>query len=110
MLPPHRIGEQVVDITPSLGISLYPDSGTPPDELMYRADTAIYHIKHQGRNDYQSLPVICCLALHDAVLHVAAQAVAVDHWWRQCVSAPTAAYRSAIIVLPMLHDIVKAGQ
>ena len=53
LLPPHRIGEQAITITVSLGISLYPDSGTTPNELMHRADTAMYHIKRQGCNDYQ---------------------------------------------------------
>ncbi|MGM0702888.1 MAG: diguanylate cyclase domain-containing protein [Pseudomonadota bacterium] len=51
--PPHRIGEHTIDMTVSLGISLYPDSGTTPDELIHRADAAMYHIKRQGRNAYQ---------------------------------------------------------
>ncbi|MBD3894740.1 diguanylate cyclase [Halomonas sp. ML-15] len=53
LLPPHYIGERTIDITASLGISLYPNSGSTPDELMHRADTAMYHIKRQGRNSYQ---------------------------------------------------------
>ena len=53
LLPPHPIGEQGINITISLGISLYPDSGTTPEELMHHADTAMYHTKRQGRNNYQ---------------------------------------------------------
>ncbi|APX92020.1 hypothetical protein BWR19_03150 [Halomonas sp. 1513] len=53
LLLPHRVSHQAVSITASLGISLYPNSGATPDELMQRADTAMYHIKRQGRNSYQ---------------------------------------------------------
>ncbi|HSE11606.1 MAG TPA: diguanylate cyclase, partial [Rudaea sp.] len=44
-------GEEVV-ISPSIGISLYPDHGHAPEELLKFADTAMYHAKERGRNTY----------------------------------------------------------
>ena len=44
-------GEEVV-ISPSIGISLYPDHGHAPDELLKFADTAMYQAKESGRNTY----------------------------------------------------------
>lgn len=44
-------GEEVV-ISPSIGISLYPDHGHAPEELLKFADTAMYQAKERGRNTY----------------------------------------------------------
>jgi diguanylate cyclase (GGDEF)-like protein/PAS domain S-box-containing protein len=46
-------GRQEVVITPSIGISLYPEHGQLPTDLLKHADTAMYHAKDRGRNMFQ---------------------------------------------------------
>nr|WP_244962533.1 EAL domain-containing protein [Oleiagrimonas soli] len=48
VLDPH----QEVLISPSIGISLYPDHGEVPNELLKHADTAMYQAKEHGRNTW----------------------------------------------------------
>jgi len=52
-LPLEIDGRQEVVITPSIGISLYPEHGQLPTDLLKHADTAMYHAKERGRNTYQ---------------------------------------------------------
>ena len=37
----------------SIGITLFPDDGTEVNDLIKRADVAMYHAKEQGRNNFQ---------------------------------------------------------
>jgi diguanylate cyclase (GGDEF)-like protein/PAS domain S-box-containing protein len=50
---PYKIAEYEINITSSVGISMYPDDGTDIDTLIKNADVAMYHAKQSGRNDYQ---------------------------------------------------------
>nr|WP_255683486.1 EAL domain-containing protein [Luteimonas sp. MHLX1A] len=43
---------QEIAISPSIGISLYPDHGQVPTELLKRADTAMYQAKSAGRRTF----------------------------------------------------------
>jgi diguanylate cyclase (GGDEF)-like protein len=45
---PERIGDHVVRLGASIGISLYPDDGTDPEQLIQLADAAMYQAKRQG--------------------------------------------------------------
>ncbi|WP_397538082.1 EAL domain-containing protein [Rummeliibacillus pycnus] len=40
-------------ITPSIGISIYPDHGCDWDTLLMKADTAMYEVKDNGKNNYK---------------------------------------------------------
>lgn len=50
---PFELHGHEVQITSSIGISLYPDDGESPRELTSRADGAMYYAKKNGRNNYQ---------------------------------------------------------
>lgn len=50
---PHWIDGHELITTTSIGISLYPEDGDNPEALIKSADTAMYHAKEKGRNNYQ---------------------------------------------------------
>ena len=49
---PALLDGQAVEVTISLGISVYPADGTTSDELLRAADHAMYEAKRGGRNRY----------------------------------------------------------
>jgi diguanylate cyclase (GGDEF)-like protein/PAS domain S-box-containing protein len=50
---PHRVEEHDLQVTLSVGISVYPDDGTDAETLVKNADTAMLNAKDNGRNNYQ---------------------------------------------------------
>jgi diguanylate cyclase (GGDEF)-like protein/PAS domain S-box-containing protein len=50
---PHRVEEHDLQITLSVGISIYPDDGTDAETLVKNADIAMLNAKDNGRNNYQ---------------------------------------------------------
>ena len=47
---PFFIDAQVFNIGASIGVSVYPDDADDPAELLRHADSAMYHVKHAGKN------------------------------------------------------------
>jgi len=47
---PSRLGVHELHVTPSIGIALFPMAKESPDDVLKRADTAMYHAKAVGRN------------------------------------------------------------
>ena len=50
---PHSIEGHDLDIAGSIGISIYPGDGEDAETLIKNADTAMYHAKESGRNNFQ---------------------------------------------------------
>jgi diguanylate cyclase (GGDEF)-like protein/PAS domain S-box-containing protein len=50
---PIMINTHTVTVTPSIGISLYPEHGTNQQTLIKHADIAMYEAKQQGKNNYR---------------------------------------------------------
>lgn len=51
--PPFKLANISVQITTSVGISIFPDDGDDPSALLKNADMAMYRAKADGRNCYQ---------------------------------------------------------
>jgi len=52
MARPFEIGGTTVQISASIGIATYPEDGEDPDELLQKADLALYKTKSAGRNGF----------------------------------------------------------
>lgn len=46
------LGANQVYITPSLGVAIYPEDGSEAEDLLKKADMAMYNSKKQGKNTY----------------------------------------------------------
>jgi diguanylate cyclase (GGDEF)-like protein/PAS domain S-box-containing protein len=53
MVCPYVIEDNELSVTPSMGISLYPNDGIDVGKLLDRADEAMYEAKHAGRRNFQ---------------------------------------------------------
>jgi diguanylate cyclase (GGDEF)-like protein len=49
---PNRVGNHVLRLAASIGISIYPDDGEDADTLIDRADAAMYRAKRQGLGSF----------------------------------------------------------
>jgi diguanylate cyclase (GGDEF)-like protein len=50
---PFKVANQIINITSSIGIAVYPNHGTEGQKLFKNADLAMYHAKKLGRNNVQ---------------------------------------------------------
>lgn len=50
---PYRNNGNLCQVTTSIGISIYPMDGTTTEELINKADTAMYRAKQLGKNQYK---------------------------------------------------------
>lgn len=47
---PYTVGDQLLHTSTTIGIAVYPEHGDDPEQLLRRADLALYHAKECGRN------------------------------------------------------------
>jgi diguanylate cyclase (GGDEF)-like protein/PAS domain S-box-containing protein len=50
---PLRLGDRLVPVSASMGVSIYPDNATDIDTLMQQADAAMYKAKQAGRSTHR---------------------------------------------------------
>jgi len=55
----HRIGPHELQVTASMGISIYPDHGLTGEVLLNKADAAMYQAKRSRSTNYQFAAHIC---------------------------------------------------
>ena len=50
---PFTLAKHEINLSVSIGIAVFPDDGSSPESLLKHADTAMYHAKDQGRDNFQ---------------------------------------------------------
>ncbi|MBE0365392.1 hypothetical protein PULV_a2176 [Pseudoalteromonas ulvae UL12] len=50
---PVQLGNHLMNVTPSVGVAIYPDDSKDPMGLLKSSDIAMYHAKKQGGSTYQ---------------------------------------------------------
>jgi diguanylate cyclase (GGDEF)-like protein/PAS domain S-box-containing protein len=53
MTTPFRLDGRELSVTASMGMVFYPESGSDADDLLKKADIALYRAKAMGRNNFQ---------------------------------------------------------
>lgn len=53
LVAPYRIQGNELYISASIGVAIFPDDGNDAITLLKNSDTAMYHAKESGRNNYQ---------------------------------------------------------
>ena len=124
---PFEIDGQEVFVTASIGISLYPQDGERSEEVLEKAGTAMYRVKHEGGNsfgfyspessvvwtrDRLELEKELRAALNDDLLHVLYQPI-VDVSQRRIIRMealvrwqhPTLGFLSPSDFIPLAEDI-----
>jgi diguanylate cyclase (GGDEF)-like protein len=54
---PVTIGDAVTQVSASIGVAFYPQDGVDADQLIRRADQAMYGAKQAGKNGYQEFDI-----------------------------------------------------
>ncbi|MCU0736709.1 MAG: EAL domain-containing protein [Methylotetracoccus sp.] len=86
MAEPYYIGSHRLHVTPSIGISLYPDHGQDVETVVKNADIAMYHAKRSGRNTYQvfapemNVRAVMRHSVHQALHHALEQHLFLLHY------------------------------
>ncbi len=65
---PVQIDGPSITVTPSIGISIYPQDSTRAAELLKHADTAMYHAKSRGRARFLFFEPAMARAAYDALV------------------------------------------
>lgn len=52
LLLPYHFKSKALHVSASIGIAVFPDDGEDADTLLKHSDTAMYHAKESGRNNY----------------------------------------------------------
>lgn len=66
LAPAVRVSQHHLEVTASIGISVFPQGGTAADDLLRSADQAMYSAKRAGRNTYSLTPLIDEAALTES--------------------------------------------
>lgn len=66
---PFELDRYSLRVSLSIGIVIFPQHGRSPQEMMFNADSAMYHTKHSGRNGWSLFePVMSAVAQHQLAL------------------------------------------
>ncbi|MET0264681.1 MAG: diguanylate cyclase, partial [Duganella sp.] len=75
---PFQLGEREVRISASIGLAVCPLDAATPDDLLHKADLALYHAKRSGRN---------CFHFYTEELDAMAHRKSADHIALRCALA-----------------------
>lgn len=51
-ISPFEVSGNILNVTVSIGIAIYPENGSTLDEILQNADMAMFRVKSKGRNGY----------------------------------------------------------
>ena len=82
---PFSFEEQVLSVSGSIGIAVFPKDGNTPENLVRNADAAMYLAKDQGRSNYQFfLPSLNKAAFETLAMESGIRKGDQSRWWNSC--------------------------